>query len=177
MKNVFPFLFEITAKNNFLCFRGIITMSNIQFILVNRRYLYFSSVSNSPQISRADMDGNNKIVLANLSHSGSTVIDVALDKPNNRLFFSDQSNNVIRYIDLASMEVRTLLSGNLHGPTSLTILNNTLYWISQGSGKFSGALFKAEANPGSPVQMIADGFSYPYGITAYNSRVSQIPGR
>ena len=120
------------------------------------------------------MDGNNETVLADLSHSGSTVVDVALDKPNNRLLFSDQSNDVIRYIDLASMEIHTLLSGNLHGPTSLTILNNTLYWISQGNGKFSGALFKAEANLGSTVQMIADGFSYLYGITAHNSRVPQI---
>jgi len=116
------------------------------------------------------MDGNNKIVLANLSNIGQTVVDVALDKPGNRLFFSDQSNNVMRYIDLSNMEVHTVLSGNLHHPTGLTMLNNTLYWTAQGDGDFSGTIFKAEATNGSTAHMISDGFWNPHGIYAHNSR-------
>ena len=132
--------------------------------------MYISSVGRHAQILRADMDGNNKIVLANLSNIGQTVVDVALDKPGNRLFFSDQSNNVIRYIDLSSMEVHTLLSGNLHHPTGLTMLNNTLYWTAQGDGDFSGTVFKAEATNRSTAHMVADGFWNPHGIYAHNSR-------
>ena len=116
------------------------------------------------------MDGKNVTVLANLPNIGDTFIDVVLDKPGNRLFFSDYSNNVIRYIDLASMEIHTLLSGNLHHPTGLTMINNTLYWTAQGDGKFSGTIFKAEANNGTSAQMIGDGFSYPAGIYAHNSQ-------
>ena len=122
------------------------------------------------------MDGNNKIVLANLSKSGPNVVDVVLDKPGNRLFFSDQYNNLIRYIDLDSLQVHTLFSGNLHHPTGLTMLNNTLYWATEGDGRFSGAIFKAEADNGSAVQMIADGFWNAYGIHAHNSRLHQTPG-
>ena len=122
------------------------------------------------------MDGSNQMVLANLSNIGQTIVEVVLDKPGNRLFFSDQSNNVIRYIDLSNMEVHTLLSGNLHHPTGLTMLNNTLYWTAQGDGGFSGTIFKAEATNGSTAHMVADGFWNPYGIYAHNSRAPQTPG-
>ena len=122
------------------------------------------------------MDGNNNIVLANLSNVGLTYIDVALDKTGNRLFFSDKTNNVIRYIDLRNMEILTLLSGNLHRPTSLTMLNNTLYWTAEGNGRFTGAIFKAEATNASKAQMIADGFSYPKGIYVHSYLGSQISG-
>ena len=122
------------------------------------------------------MDGNNIIVLANLSNVGSTYIDVALDKTGNRLFFSDKTNNVIRYIDLRNMGILTLLSGNLHRPTSLTMLNNTLYWTAEGNGRFTGAIFKAEATSASKGQMIADGFSYPKGIYVHSYLGTQIPG-
>ena len=138
--------------------------------------MYFSSVGNNPQILRADMDGKNKVVLANLSYIGSTTVDVLLDKPMNRLFFSDKSNNVIRYVNLSNMEIHTILSGNLHHPTSLTMLNNTLFWTAEGDGTFSGAIFKAEAATGSTTLMIADGFGYPKGIYAHNSRAPPTPG-
>lgn len=132
--------------------------------------MYFSSVGSSPRILRADMDGNNTIVVANLSTIGPTIVDVVLDKPGNRLFFSDQSNNVIRYVDLGSMEINTLLSGDLHHPRRLAMLNDTLYWTTQGNGEFSGAVFKAEATNERSVQMMADGFSYPDGVYALNAR-------
>ena len=122
------------------------------------------------------MDGKNKVALANLSKTAQTIVDVALDKFSNRLFFSDQYNNLIRYIDLHTSQIHTLLSGNLHHPTGLTIWNNTLYWTAEGNGGFSGAIFKAEAIVGSTVEMIADGFGEPYGIYAHNSTLSETQG-
>lgn len=151
-------------------------LSQLSDLSLVNRFIYFSSIGNSSQITRADMDGNNNIVLANLSNVGSTYIDVALDKTGNRLFFSDKTNNVIRYIDLRNMEILTLLSGNLHRPTSLTMLNNTLYWTAEGYGRYTGAIFKAEASNASKAQMIADGFSYPKGIYVHGYLGTQIPG-
>ena len=139
--------------------------------------MYYSSLGSNPGIYRADMDGQNQVVIANLSFIRDyTFIDVVLDKPNNRLFFSDQMNEVIRYINLNNLEIRTLLSGNLHKPTGLTMLNNTLYWTASGDGKFSGALFKANVASNSVAQEMVADLGSPNGIYAHSSRVPQTPG-
>lgn len=124
------------------------------------------------------MDGKNQTLLANLSFVGDdTFVDLALDKPNNRLYFSDQSNDVIRYIELANLEIHTVLSGNLHKPTSLAMLNDTLYWTAEGDGTFSGAIFKANVMANSVMpQTVADGFGTPKGMYAYNSMATEITG-
>jgi len=140
--------------------------------------MYYSSLGYSPQIYRADMDGKNQMLLANLSFVGDdTFVDLVLDKPNNRLFFSDQTNDVIRYINLTNMEIRTILSGNLHKPTSLALFKGTLYWTAEGDGTFSGAVFKANVTANIvTAQTVADGFGKPKGIYVY-SMESDIPGR
>ena len=140
--------------------------------------MYYSSLGDGLQIYRADMDGKNQTVLANLtSVGGQTHIDVVLDKPNNRLFFSDQTNEVIRYINLTSMEIHTILSGNLHKPTSLGIFKDTLYWTAEGDGTFSGAVFKANTTSNSvTAQTMADGLGTPKGIYAFNSVATEITG-
>lgn len=124
------------------------------------------------------MDGKNQTLLANLSFVGDdTFVDLALDKPNNRLYFSDQTYDVIRYIELANLEIHTVLSGNLHKPTSLAMLNDTLYWTAQGDGTFSGAIFNANVMANSVMpQTVADGFGAPKGIYAYNSMATEITG-
>ena len=140
--------------------------------------MYYSSLGDSPLIYRSDMDGQNQMLLANLSFAGDdTFVDVVLDKPNNRLFFSDQTNDVIRYVNLANMEIQTILSGNLHKPTSLAMLNDTLYWTAEGDGTFSGAVFKANITANSvTAQAMADGFGTPKGIYAYNSMTTEMTG-
>ena len=140
--------------------------------------MYYSSVGDSPQIYRADMDGKNQMLLANLSFAGDdTFIDVVLDKPNNRLFFSDQTHDVIRYINLTNMEIHTILSGNLHKPSSLALFKDTLYWTAEGDGTFSGAVFKANLTANTvTAQTVADSFGKPKGIYVY-SMETDIPGR
>ena len=140
--------------------------------------MYYSSLGDSLQIYRADMDGKNQMLLANLSFVGDdTFVDVVLDKPKNRLFFSDESRDVILYIDLTNMEIRTILSGNLHKPTSLAMLNNTLYWTAKGDGMFSGAIFKANVMANSAMaQTVADGFGTPKGIYVHNSMATETTG-
>ena len=140
--------------------------------------MYYSSLGDSLQIYRADMDGKNQTLLANLSSvGGQTHIDVVLDKPNNRLFFSDQTNEVVRYINLTSMEIHTILFGNLHKPTSLAMFKDTLYWTAEGDGTFSGAVFKANTTANSvAVQTMADGLGTPKGIYAFNSMANEMTG-
>ena len=132
--------------------------------------MYYSSLGDSPLIYRADMDGKNQMLLANLSFAGDdTFVDVVLDKPNKRLFFSDQSNDVIRYINLTNMEIHSILSGNLHKPTSLAMFKDTLYWTAEGDGTFSGAVFKANLTANSvTAETMADGFGKPKGIHVYS---------
>ena len=140
--------------------------------------MYYSSLGDGLQIYRADMDGKNLMLLANLSSVGEdSFVDVVLDKPSNRLFFSDKTNDVIRYINLANKEIYTVLSGNLHKPTSLAMLNDTLYWTAEGDGTFSGAVFKANLTANSATaQTVADGFGTPKGIYAYNSMGNETTG-
>ena len=141
--------------------------------------MYYSSLGYGLQIYRADMDGKNQILLANLSFvGGETHADLVLDKANKRLFFSDQANEVIRYINLTGMEIHTILSGNLHKPTSLAMLNDTLYWTAEGDGTFSGAVFKANLTANSvTAQTVADGLGTPKGIYAYNSMATEMTGK
>ena len=140
--------------------------------------MYYSALGDSPLIYRADMDGKNQMLLANLSFAGDdTFVDLVLDKPNNRLFFSDQTNDVIRYINLTNMGIHTILSGNLHKPTSLAMFKDTLYWTAEGDGTFSGAIFKANLTASNvAAQTVADGFGKPKGIHVY-SMGAEMPGR
>ena len=126
------------------------------------------------QILRVDMDGQNLTVLANVSSSGeASVIDVVLDKRQNKLYFADSD---IKVIDLDSLRVHSLLFENTHVPVGLTLFNNSLYWTSWGTGSLTGAVFKADLTSGSNVEMVAGGFSYPSGIFAHDSQVSQALG-
>ncbi|PFX27283.1 Low-density lipoprotein receptor-related protein 6 [Stylophora pistillata] len=140
--------------------------------------MYYSSLGSNPMISQADMDGKNQQIIANLSSiTYDTFLDLVMDKPNKRLFFSDQTNDVIKYIDLNNLTVHTILSGNLHKPTGLTLFEDTLYWTATGEGQFSGVVFKANLSDGevAKAQAQTDGLGEPKGIYAHNSNASQIP--
>ena len=139
------------------------------------RVMYFSSVGADVKIYKADMDGKNRIVLTNFPKTAPTMVDVALYKPGKRLFFSDQYNNLIRYIELETLQVRTFSSGT-HHPRFLTVYNHTLLWTAYGDGQFSGTIFMAKATGGSIPEMMVDGFWNPSGIYAFNSNVSQGTG-
>ncbi len=136
----------------------------------------------NPQILRADMDGRNVVVLLNVSSIRGTTLDIALDKVNKRLYFSDESNNLIKYIylDLASFMSHSVLLGNPRRPVGLTLFKGTLYWTGIGAAEmFSGAVYKADANNvnGSIVQEVVDLISYPGGLYARDSTASESPGK
>lgn len=139
--------------------------------------MYYSSLGSSPMISKADMDGNNQQVIANLSSvTYYTFLDIVLDKASKRLFFSDQTNDVIKYVDLTNHEIHTLISGNLHSPTGLALFKDTLYWTATVEGQFTGVVFKANLSDGAVAKAQVDGLGEPSGIYAHNSKTSQVPG-
>lgn len=141
--------------------------------------MYFTLTGANPQILRADMDGRNVVVLLNVSSIRGTTLDIALDKVNKRLYYSDESNNLIKYLDLASFVSHSVLFGNPRRPVGLTLFKGTLYWTGVGAAEmFSGTVYKADANNvnGSSVQEVVDLISYPTGLYAHDSTASETPG-
>ena len=128
----------------------------------------------SPRILRADMDGKNPLVLANVSSIRGTTLDIALDKVNNRLFYSDEGNNMVKYINLTSGVHHAVLYGNPRRPVGLALFNGTLYWTGEGTVElFSGGIYKVKADTlnGGIVREVVDLLSYPKGIYAHDARM------
>lgn len=155
----------------------------LQLILLSLlfRHIYYTLIGISPQIRRADMDGKNAVILVNVtSQIRRTTLDIALDKVNRRLYFSDESNNLVKYLDLASYKTHLVPSGNPRRPVGLTLLNGTLYWTGDEAAEmFSGAIYKADiknASFTSTIRKVADLLSYPTGIYAHDGRISESPG-
>ena len=126
------------------------------------------------------MDGKNVVILVKVTSIRRTTLDIALDKVNRRLYFSDESNNLVKYLDLASYKTHSVLSGNPRRPVGLTMFNGTLYWTGVGAAQmFSGAIYKADVKNvsfPSPIREVVDLLSYPTGIYAHDGRISESPG-
>lgn len=126
------------------------------------------------------MDGRNVVIVRNVSSIRRTTLDIALDKVNKRLYFSDESNNLVKYLDLASYKTYSVLSGNPRRPVGLTLFNGTLYWTGIGAAEmFSGAIYKTSVNNvniTSRIREVVDLISYPTGLYAHDSRISESPG-
>lgn len=144
------------------------------FQFIFHRYIYFTVTGISPRILRADMDGKNPLVLANVSSIRGTILDIALDKVNNRLFYSDEGNNMVKYINLTSGVHHAVLYGNPRRPVGLALFNGTLYWTGEGTVElFSGGIYKVKADTlnGGIVREVVDLLSYPKGIYAHDARM------
>ena len=154
----------------------------LKFLLLSLlfRHIYYALIGISPQIRRADMDGKNVVILVKVTSIRRTTLDIALDKVNRRLYFSDESNNLVKYLDLASYKTHSVLSGNPRRPVGLTMFNGTLYWTGVGAEQmFSGAMYKADVKNvsfPSPIREVVDLLSYPTGIYAHDGRISESPG-
>ena len=143
------------------------------------RHIYYTLIGVSPQLRRADMDGRNVVILVNVTSIRRTTLDVALDKVNRRLYFSDESNNLIKYLDLDSYKTHSVLSGNPQRPVGLTLFNGTLYWTGEGAAMFGGAIYRADVNNENitnPIREVVDRLSYPTGLYAHDSTISDSLG-
>ena len=132
--------------------------------------MYFSSVGATVKICKAEMDGRNKECFFNYTKTASTFVDLALDKMNNKLIICDQHSGLIRSIDLANWELRTIDSGYIKKPRSLAVSGSSLFVFDDGEGQFSGTLFMTEStNARFSPKMMADGFWNPSGLHSFNS--------
>ena len=126
------------------------------------------------------MDGKNVVILVNVSSIIRTTLDIALDKVNKRLYYSDERNNLVRYLDLVSLKKHSALSGNPRRPVGLTLFNGTLYWTGIGAAEmFSGAIYKADVknvNFTSPIRKVVDLLSFPTGLYAQDATISESTG-
>lgn len=144
------------------------------------RYIYFTVTGVSPRILRADMDGKNLLVLTNVSSIRGTTLDITLDRVNNRLYYSDEGNNLVKYINLTSRIHQAVLYGNPRRPVGLTLFNGTLYWTGEGTvDPFSGGIYKVQTDTlnGGIVREVVDLLSYPKGIYAHDTRIKIPTGR
>ena len=152
----------------------------ILLLLLFFSHIYYTLIGVSSQIRRADMDGSNVVMLVNVTSIRRTTVDIALDKVKKRLYFSDESNNRIKYLDLVSFQTHSVLSRNPRRPVGLTLFNGTLYWTGFGAAEmFSGAIYKADVkdvNFTSPIHEVVDLLSYPAGLYVHDATISESPG-
>ena len=125
------------------------------------------------------MDGRNVVILVNVTSVRITTLDIALDKVKKRLYFSDERNDLVRYLDLTNYKTHSAISGDPRRPAGLTLFNGTLYWTGVGATMFSGAIYKADVNNAnftSPIRQVVNFLSYPTGLYAHDARISESPG-
>jgi len=88
--------------------------------------MYFTDGNpKSKSIMRATMGGSDEVVLF---HAGSPR-DLAVDKQEQKLFWTDAEMKKIEYGDLTGMNRRTLIEENIVKPVGLVVYKDYVYWI------------------------------------------------
>ncbi|XP_052744122.1 putative vitellogenin receptor isoform X2 [Bicyclus anynana] len=85
--------------------------------------MYWVDYHDREVIMHARMDGSDAEVL--VDNVGSVVTGLALDAPNGRLYYVDQTIKVIR---LEDKMIYSLFEEPLHHPYSLAVFENTVFW-------------------------------------------------
>ena len=90
------------------------------------RYMYWSDWGNPAKIERASMDGQNREVLHYnmLYWPNALTLDIATD----RLYWADAKYHVLQSSNADGSDRRTILSGGVNHPFSLTLFESTVYW-------------------------------------------------
>ncbi|CAH2097493.1 unnamed protein product [Euphydryas editha] len=86
--------------------------------------MYWADWKNKSVIMTAKMDGSNSTIL--VDNITSVTTGLALDAPNNRLYFIDGN---IKVIKLDSKKIYSLFSEPFHYPYAISVFENTLYWV------------------------------------------------
>ncbi|KAJ7377403.1 Neurotrypsin [Desmophyllum pertusum] len=104
--------------------------------------IYWTSNGYPPRIERADMDGENVIVIRNLTDD-SYLSGITFDSSQKRLYWTDRNVGEVYYIDLVTNRHGTFISHELYDPIDLAILGNKLYVTDSGSGEWDGGIYSA----------------------------------
>ncbi|XP_014250447.1 vitellogenin receptor [Cimex lectularius] len=119
----------VCSNDGINCLPIISNVTNVFSLVLhsNKGMLFFSSLDvHLPCIVKAGMDGNNK---ENIVAKDIWPNALALDIPNNRLYWSDAKLTAIESINLdGSNRIRLSLSKTIGSIFSLDVFENRLYW-------------------------------------------------
>lgn len=93
----------------------------------NKGLIFWTNLVNPPRIESSSLDGSNKqiIIKDGLIQPGALAVDVM----QNLIFWSDLNAKTIETVDINGYKRKTLVTGSLFQPVSLTVLGDYLYWI------------------------------------------------
>lgn len=135
---------------------------------LHTRTIYWTSNGYPPRIERADMDGENVIVIRNLTDD-SYLSGITFDSSQKRLYWTDRNVGEVYYIDLVTNLHGTFISHELYDPIDLAILGNKLYVTDSGSGEWDGGIYSALLGGSGNVSKVIDLLKYTWAIASYDA--------
>ena len=136
------------------------------------RTMYWTDWGYQAKIERADMSGQQKVVLVNSSLSWPN--GLTLDQERNRLYWVDASYSKLEYLHLSTNIRVTLIHSyaTLPHPFGLTLLGDYLYWTDWSDYTVK----RAKKESAADVTVFVTGTGQPMDIHGYNLSDKIIPG-
>ena len=135
------------------------------------RVMFWTDWGRYPKIEKADMTGDNRVVL--VSSSLKWPNGLTLDREKNRLYWVDAYLHKLEYLDLSNdNRVRLINLQAASHPFGLTILGNYLYW---SDWNFT-AIYQAHKGTGGDVKVVINGLGQPMDIHGYNVSENAVKG-
>ena len=136
------------------------------------RIMYWTDWGYHAKIERADMSGQQRVVLVNASLSWPN--GLTLDQERNRLYWVDASYSKLEYLHLSTNIRVTLIHSyaTLPHPFGLTLLGDYLYWTDWSDYTVK----RANKESAADVTVFVTGIGQPMDIHGYNLSDKIIPG-
>lgn len=126
--------------------------------------MYWTDWGKNPKVARANMDGSEDVSF--VSDSIYWPNGLALDSPNERLYWTDAKLSSLESIKLDGTDRRMVLKGLIKHPYAIAVFENKLYWSDWGTrsiescNKFTGKNHHT---------LIKEDREYIYGISIYHA--------
>ena len=134
--------------------------------------MYWTDWGSHAKIEKADMSGQQRLVLVNSSLLWPN--GLTLDQEKNRLYWVDAKYDKLEYLHLNSKQRVTLIdsSATLPHPFGLTLLGDFLYWTDWNRY----TVYRANKERAGDVTAFVTGIGQPMDIHGYNLSEQVIPG-
>ena len=134
--------------------------------------MYWTDWGYHAKIERADMSGQQRVVLVNSSLSWPN--GLTLDQERNRLYWVDAIYSKLEYLHLSTNIRVTLIHSyaTLPHPFGLTLLGDYLYWTDWRDY----TVYRANKERAADVTVFVTGIGQPMDIHGYNLSEKTIPG-
>ena len=126
--------------------------------------MYWTDWGYHAKIERADMSGQQRVVIVNSSLAWPN--GLTLDQERNRLYWVDGSYNKLEYLHLSTNTRVTLIDSyaSLPHPFGLTLLGDYLYWTDWSDYTVK----RANKESATEVTVFVTGIGQPKDIHGYN---------